>query len=63
MTFSGSGIPVYDVAGNLVESINGLHFSSAGNVVPAHMAQNPAKRLGFVDGPDAGVKQVQSFTY
>jgi hypothetical protein len=62
-TFSGSSIHVYDVAGNLVESIDGLNFSNAGNVVPAHIALNPAKRLGFVDGPDLGVSQVQSFTY
>jgi hypothetical protein len=60
---SGSSIHVYDVAGNLVESINGLNFSNAGNVVPAHIALNPAKRLGFVDGPDPGVTQIQSFTY
>jgi hypothetical protein len=60
---SGSSIHVYDVAGNLIESINGLSFSNAGNVVPAHIALNPAKRLGFVDGPDPGVTQIQSFTY
>jgi hypothetical protein len=60
---SGSSIHVYDVAGNLVESINGLSFSNAGNVVPAHIALNPGKRLGFVDGPDPGVTQIQSFTY
>ena len=62
-TFSGSSIHVYDVAGNLVESINGLNFSNAGNVVRAHIALNPAKRLGFVDGPDLGVTQIQSFNY
>jgi hypothetical protein len=62
-TFSGSSIHVYDVDGNLIESINGLSFSNAGNVVPAHIALNPSKRLGFVDGPDAGVSQIQSFTY
>ncbi len=60
---SGSSIHVYDVAGNLVESINGLNFSNAGNVVPAHIALNPRKRIGFVDGPDPGVSQIQSFTY
>ena len=60
---SGSSIHVYDVAGNLIESIDGLGFSNAGNVVPAHIALNPAKRLGFVDGPDPGVTQIQSFTY
>ena len=60
---SGSSIHVYDVAGNLIESINGLSFSNAGNVVPAHIALNPRKRIGFVDGPDPGVSQIQSFTY
>ena len=60
---SGSSIHVYDVAGNLVESIDGLSFSNAGNVVAAHIALNPTKRLGFVDGPDPGVSQIQSFTY
>jgi hypothetical protein len=47
----------------VVESIDGLNFSNAGNVIPAHIALNPAKRLGFVDGPDPGVTQIQSFTY
>jgi len=60
---SGSSIHVYDVAGNLIESIDGLNFSNAGNVVPAHIALNPRKRLGFIDGPDPGVSQIQSFTY
>jgi hypothetical protein len=60
---SGSSIHVYDVAGNLIESINGLSFSNAGNVVPAHIGLNPAMRFGFVDGPDPGVTQIQSFTY
>ena len=60
---SGSSIHVYDVTGNLVESINGLSFSNASNVVPAHIALNPRKRIGFVDGPDPGVTQIQSFTY
>ena len=52
-----------DVSGNLIESINGLNFSNAFNVVPAHIALNPASRLAFVDGPDDGVTQIQSFTY
>jgi hypothetical protein len=62
-TFSGSSIHVYDVAGNLVESIDGLNFSNAFNVIPAHIAFNPATRTGFVDGPDEGVTQLQSFSY
>ena len=60
---SGSSIHVYDVAGNLVESINGLNFSDAFNVIPAHIALNPGKRTGFVDGPDIAAGQIQSFTY
>jgi hypothetical protein len=60
---SGSSIHVYDVSGNLVESINGLNFSNAFNVVPAHIALNPGKRIGFVDGPDVAAGQIQSFAY
>jgi hypothetical protein len=60
---SGSSIHVYDVSGNLVESINGLNFSNAFNVIPAHIALNPGKRIGFVDGPDIAAGQLQSFTY
>lgn len=60
---SGSSVHVYDVAGNLIESIDGLNFSNAFNVVPAHIALNPAMRLAFIDGPDEGVTQIQSFTY
>ena len=60
---SGSSIHVYDVSGNLIESINGLNFSNAFNVIPAHIALNPGKRVGFVDGPDIAAGQIQSFTY
>ena len=60
---SGSSIHVYDVSGNLVESINGLNFSNAFNVIPAHIALNPGKRTGFVDGPDIAAGQIQSFSY
>jgi hypothetical protein len=60
---SGSSIHVYDVSGNLIESINGLNFSNAFNVVPAHIALNPGKRTGFVDGPDIAAGQIQSFAY
>jgi hypothetical protein len=28
-----------------------------------HIALNPSKRSGFVDGPDQGVTEIQSFTY
>jgi hypothetical protein len=60
---SGSSIHVYDVAGNLVESLNGFNFSNAGNVIFARIALNPSRRIGFVDGPDPGVTEIQSFTY
>ncbi|MGH8093991.1 MAG: hypothetical protein ACREIF_11040 [Chthoniobacterales bacterium] len=60
---SGSSIHVYDVSGNLIESINGLNFSNAFNVVAAHIALNPGRRMGFVDGPDQGVTELQSFSY
>lgn len=60
---SGSSIHVYDVSGNLIESINGLNFSNAFNVIPAHIALNPGRRIGFVDGPDIAAGQIQSFTY
>jgi hypothetical protein len=60
---SGSSIHVYDVAGNLIESLNGFNFSNAGNVIPAHIALKPSARSGFVDGPDPGVTEIQSFTY
>jgi hypothetical protein len=62
-TGSGSSIQVYDIEGNLVESLNGFNFSNASNVVFTHIALNPSHRSGFVDGPDAGVTQLQSFTY
>jgi WD40 repeat protein len=62
-TGSGSSIQVYDIHGNLVESLNGFNFSNAFNVIPAHIALNPAKRTGYVDGPDAGVSELQAFAY
>jgi hypothetical protein len=60
---SGSSIHVYDVSGNLIKSVNGLNFSNAFNVISAHIALNPARRIGFVDGPDIAAGQIQSFTY
>ena len=60
---SGSTIYVYDINGNLKETINGFSFSNAFNVVPAHIAIKPGNRSGFVDGPSAGVTEIQSFTY
>lgn len=62
-TASGSSIQVYDTKGNLVESLNGFSFSNASNVVLTHIALNPSTRSGYVDGPSAGVTEVQSFTY
>ena len=58
-----SSIHVYDESGNLFESINGLHFSNASNVVPMHIALHPSMRYGYVDGPDPGVTQIQGFRY
>ena len=62
-TGSGSSIQVYDPQGNLVESLDGFNFSNASNVVFTHIALNPNNRSGYVDGPDSGVSQIQSFTY
>ncbi len=60
---SGSSIYVYDIHGTLKETLNGFSFSNTFNVVPAHIALNPSRRSGFVDGPNAGVTEIQSFTY
>ena len=60
---SGSSIHVYDTKGNFIESINGLSFSNAFNIIPAHIALHPSKRAGFIDGPDPGVTEIQSFKY
>jgi hypothetical protein len=62
-TGPGSSIQVYNTKGKLVESLNGFNFSNASNVVFAHIALNPSNRTGYVDGPDAGVTEIQSFTY
>jgi hypothetical protein len=60
---SGSTIYVYDIHGNLQETLNGFSFSNSFNVVPAHIALHPSLRSGYVDGPDSGVTDIQSFTY
>ena len=60
---TGSSIHVYDISGNLIESLNGFDFSNAFNVIPAHIAIKPSARTGFIDGPDAGVTQLQGFNY
>ena len=60
---SGSSIHVYDESGTLLESLNGFDFSNRFNVIPIHIALNPGRRRGFVDGPDENVTEIQSFTY
>ena len=63
-TSSGdSSIYVYDAKGTLVDSLHGFHFSNASNVVAMHIALHPRWRYGFVDGPDPGVSEIQSFVY
>ena len=60
---SGSTIYVYDIKGNLRETLNGFSFSNTFNVIPAHIALHPSARAGFVDCPSANVNQLQGFTY
>jgi hypothetical protein len=62
-TAQRSSIQVYDIHGNLVESLNGFSFSDAFNVIGTHITLNPATRIGYVDGPDAGVTELQQFAY
>jgi hypothetical protein len=59
----GSTIYVYDTQGVLKQALNGFDFSNSFNVVGAHIALNPSKRMGYVDGPDQGVTELQQFTY
>lgn len=58
-----SSIYVYDEQGNLVESLGGFHFSNTFNVFRMHIALHPSLRFGYVDGPDDGVREIQSFAY
>lgn len=60
---TGSTIYVYDIKGNLRETLNGFSFSNTFNVIPMHIALHPSTRTGFVDGPSATVNQIQGFTY
>ncbi len=60
---SGSTIYVYDIHGNLQETINGFSFSNTFNVIPMHIALHPSLRSGYVDGPDSGVTEIEAFTY
>jgi hypothetical protein len=59
----GSTIYVYTPDGQLKETLNGFSFSNAFNVVPMHIALHPSQRSGYVDGPNSGVTEIQSFTY
>ena len=59
----GSTIYVYTPNGELKETLNGFNFSNTFNVVAMHIALNPSQRSGYVDGPDSGVTEIQSFTY
>ena len=58
---TGSTIYVYDINGNLKETLNGFSFSNAFTVVGVHIALHPSQRSGYVDGPTTG--EIQSFTY
>ena len=63
-TFSpyGSTVIVYDERGKLVEYINGFDFfPSPYSVVVPHLAVNPSKRMGYVNGPTPSA--LQEFTY
>jgi hypothetical protein len=51
-----SVVDIFDEKGNLVESITGLKSA----FVP-ELAVNPAKRMGFINGPT--VDAIQEFTY
>ena len=59
---NGSSIHVFDLTGNLVESIDGLNFQGGDNVFPIHISLNPNHRIGFVNGPDL-TTSIQSFSY
>jgi hypothetical protein len=59
---NGSSIHVYDLVGNLVESIDGLNFQGGDNVFPVHITLNPNRRIGFVNGPEI-TTAIQSFSY
>ena len=63
-TPAGSTIHVYDLSDSYVKALNGFNFvDSRFNIEPVHIALNPSRRLGYVDGPDAGFTQLQQFRY
>ena len=59
---SGSSIQVFDILGNLVESIDGLNFINPSRVIAGRIALHPSLRLGFCEGPEEGTT-IQAFTY
>jgi len=59
---SGSNIFVYDVSGNLLETLSGFNFTFANDIVtPIQIALDAKTRSGYVNGPN--VNQIQRFTY
>jgi hypothetical protein len=58
---NGSTIDVFKEDGTFVESINGFNFSNRFSVIFVRVAVNPAKRTGYVDGPN--INQLQEFRY
>jgi len=65
---SFSTIYVYDIHGDLLETLNGFDFTGAffADVFNVHMALYPQNRRGFVDvihAKEAGAGAIQSFTY
>lgn len=60
---SGSTIYAYSTNGTLEETLNGFSFPNAFNLIGAYIALNPSQRSGYVNGPDSGETQLQSFTY
>jgi hypothetical protein len=60
-----STIYVYDTQGNLIETLNGLNFyTQRFDVLPVHIALDPANRIGFVDlTNNEGTGAIQSFSY
>ena len=59
---NGSCIQVYDILGQYVETVYGLVFQDGFNVFPTHIALNPSRRLGFINGPNLN-DSLQAFTY
>ena len=60
---SGSTLYVYDIHGNLQETLNGFSFSNTFNVVAAYIALHPSQRSGYIVGPNSNETELQSFTY